>query len=171
MIITGNQIEEDVNHGKIIITPFNTNQITTNSYDLRLSKKILKIKDEIVDPYKELNYEEIEINTNGYILNKGEFVLGASIEKIGSNFYVPLLHGKSRIARLGIFVHITADLIDIGSIGCLTFQIYSTQRIKIYPEMLFAQVSFWKPYGKITLYNGKYQFGEQAQPSKYHLSK
>lgn len=171
MIITGNQIEEEVKQGKISISPFNTNQISTNSYDLRLSNKILKIKNEIIDPYKELDYEEIEIKSDGYVLKRGEFILGASLETIGSDFYVPILHGKSRVARLGIFVHITSDLIDIGYKGCLTFQIYSTQQIKIYPEMLFAQVSFWKPYGEITLYDGKYQFGTRAQLSKYHLSK
>lgn len=171
MIITGNQIEEEVNQGRIFISPYCDDQVSTNSYDLRLSNKLFKIKNEIIDPFKEMEYEEIEMDANGYLLKKGEFILGASMEEIGSNFYVPILHGKSRIARLGIFAHVTSDLIDIGYQGCLTFQIYSTQQVIIYPEMLFAQVSFWKPYGTITLYKGKYQFGKTAQVSKYHLSK
>lgn len=170
MILTGNQIEEEVNQGRILISPYHTKQVSTNSYDLRLSSKLFKIANEIIDPYKELDYEEIEMDDNGYLLKKGEFVLGASIEEIGSDYYVPILHGKSGIARLGIFAHVTSDLIDIGYRGCLTFQIYSTQQIKIYPEMLFAQISFWKPYGTIRLYEGKYQFGKTPQVSKYNLS-
>ncbi len=58
---------------------------------------------------------------------------------------------------MGLFVHVTADLIDIGSFGVSTLQLYATLPVKIYPGMLIAQVSFWQPKGKITLYKGKYQ--------------
>ena len=170
MILTGEQIKYEVNNGKILLEPFNKNQLSTNSYDLRLSNKLVKTKTKIIDPFELVDTEEVIINENGYELNTGEFVLGASLEIIGSDHYVPILHGKSGIARLGVFVHITADLVDIGYRGCITFQIFCTQHIRIYPNMLFAQLSFWKPYGDITLYDGKYQNGNKPQSSKYYLT-
>jgi hypothetical protein len=38
----------------------------------------------------------------------------------------PTNSGKSGTARMGLFVHVTADLIDIGSHGVTTFQLYAT---------------------------------------------
>jgi dCTP deaminase len=36
-------------------------------------------------------------------------------------------------------------------------QLFATIPIKLYAGMTIAQVSFWKPFGEIKLYNGKYQ--------------
>ena len=66
---------------------------------------------------------------------------------------------------MGLFVHVTADLIDIGSHGVTTFQLYATLPVRIYVDMLIAQVSFWKPLGDIELYKGKYQNSTGPQPS------
>lgn len=79
-----------------------------------------------------------------------------------------MIHAKSGIARLGLFVHITADLIDIGSIGNTTFQLYATKNIRIYSGMLIGQVSFWVPKGKIILYEGKYQNSIGPKASQIH---
>jgi len=165
MILTGVKILEEVQKGKIEISPFNKNRITTNSYDLQLGKTIIKYKENLIDPKKPARYEEIEIPKSGLLLKSNEFVLGHSNERIGSDYYVPIIHGKSGTARLGLFVHITADLIDIGSHGVSTFQLYATLPVYIYPGMLIAQVSFWVPYGRITLYNGKYQNSTKPIPS------
>ena len=103
------------------------------------------------------------------ILPKNSFFLASSKEKIGSNFYVPMIHAKSGIARLGLFVHVTADLIDIGYYGEITFQLYSTLPVRIYPGMKIGQVTFWVPKGEITLYDGKYQGSIGPKTSKtYH---
>lgn len=63
-----------------------------------------------------------------------------------------MLHAKSGTTRKELFVHVTADLIDIGSFGKLTLQLYATLPVKIYPNMLIGQVTFWKPEGKIELF-------------------
>jgi dCTP deaminase len=70
---------------------------------------------------------------------------------------------------MGLFVHCTADLIDIGSFGNVTFQLYSTLPIKVYPGMLIGQVTFWVPSGDINLYSGKYQGSEGPQASKSYI--
>lgn len=169
MILTGEKIKREVRKGRIIIDNFNEKNCTTNSYDLTLGNKLLKYTEDYVDPKKKPEFEMIEIPEDGYLLEKGGFYLSSSEEVIGSNYYVPLIHAKSGIARLGLFVHVTADLIDIGSIGNTTFQFHSVLPIKIYPEIKLAQVTFWKPKGKIILYEGKYQHSTGPQISKTYL--
>lgn len=122
----------------------------------------------MIDPRKENGFEIFEVGSEGLLLKRGDFVLGHSAEEIGSNHFVPIIHAKSSTARLGLFVHCTADLIDIGSHGNTTFQLYSTLPVRVYPGMRIAQVSFWQPKGEITLYEGKYQGSKGPRASEVH---
>lgn len=166
MILTGNEIKKQCSMYRIDIQPFDINHITTNSYDLTLGDNLIYYTDEILDPKKENNYVTIDIPKEGYLLEKGSFYLGSSEQIIGSDFYVPIIHAKSGIARLGLFVHVTADLIDIGSHGNVTFQLHATLPIRVYKGMKIGQVTFWQPEGKIELYSGKYQNSIGPQISK-----
>jgi len=168
MILSGKEIQKQVNKGRIILTPFNEENITTNSYDLTLGNSYIKYTGKIIDPAKENKYVVKKISKKGLLLKKGDFVLGHSIETLGSEHYVPIIHARSGIARVGLFVHVTSDLIDIGSIGNVTFQLYATLPIKIYPSMPIGQVSFWVPKGKIKLYKGKYQNSVGPRASEVH---
>lgn len=165
MILTGKKIIEEVNEKKIDIFPFDEKKVTTNSYDLTLGSTIMRYTCEVIDPKRENPYQEISIPEEGIVLQAGDFVLGHSNERLGSDHYVPLIHGKSGTARMGLFVHVTADLIDIGYHGASTFQLYATLPVRLYPGMSIAQVSFWVPYGKIFLYKGKYQDSKGPRPS------
>ena len=169
MILTGKEITTEIYSGAITISPFNILHVTTNSYDLTLGDSLLLYTEEILDPKKNNPYREIVIPKDGIILPKGSFHLGCSLEKIGSTSYVPIIHAKSGVARLGLFVHVTADLIDIGSCGVVTFQFFSTLPVKIYPGMKIAQVSFWQPKGEIVLYEGKYKNSTGPKASLSYL--
>ena len=168
MILTGIKIAEEVENGKITISPYNNEQLTTNTYDLTLGVDLLEYKNDVIDTKKENEYFFHKIPEDGYFMKKGDFLLGCSDEIIGSDYYVPLIHAKSGIARLGLFVHVTADLIDIGFKGRVTFQLYATQNIILYPKQKIGQVSFWKPKGKIELYNGKYMGANLPAASQVH---
>lgn len=168
MILTGEEISNQVAQQRIKISPFNRKQITTNSYDIRLDDTLIRYTCDVIDPKIQPKYEEIKIPETGLILEPQSFHLGASYEKIGSDYYVPILHAKSGTARKGLFVHVTSDLIDIGSYGKLTLQLYATLPVKIYPNMLIGQVTFWKPEGKIKLYHGKYQGSEKPRISEIY---
>ena len=165
MILTGKKIIEEVQKNRIEILPFDKKRITTNSYDLSLGGTLIRYKTGVIDPKQKTPYEEIKIPADGLVLQAGEFILGNSKERIGSDFYVPLIHGKSGTARMGLFVHVTADLIDIGSHGVTTFQLYATLPVRLHAGMLIAQVSFWVPFGDIVLYKGKYQNSTGPRPS------
>lgn len=165
MILTGLEILKEHSVGKIKISDFDESKITTNSYDLSLGNRYLRYTDEVIDVHKPANYEIIEFPESGLVLKPGDFILAETEECIGSDHYVPLIHGRSGTARAGLFAHITADLIDIGSYGKSTLQLYATLPIRIYRGMRIAQVTFWKPVGAISLYEGKYQGSDGPMPS------
>ncbi len=165
MILTGRKISSEVKAGRIEISPFEKERVTTNSYDLALGDTVIRYTSRIIDPKRKMRFDEIRIPAKGMVLRAGDFLLGHSRERIGSDFYVPIIHGKSGTARMGLFVHVTADLIDIGSHGVTTFQLYATLPVRLYPGMLIAQVSFWVPTGEIKLYKGKYQNSTGPRPS------
>ncbi len=169
MILTGHEIERCVARGDIVLDPFDPAQINPNSYDLRLGPTLLTYRDEVLDPRRENATDQHDIPPQGTVLRAGGFYLGASVERIGSRRMAPIIHAKSGIARLGLFVHVTADLVDIGSIGNVTFQLHPTIDVTVYPGMLLGQVSFWAAKGEVRLYEGKYQGSVGPQASKSHL--
>lgn len=157
MILTGKKITEEVLSSNITIDPFTPEQINPNSYNFRLGSKVKIYKNTILDPKIVNETEDIEIPDSGLILEPNRIYLGHTEEIMGSKTYVPIIRGRSSIGRIGLFIHITADLIDIGSINQWTLQMHAVQPVKVYKGMLIGQVTFWKVEGEIVLYEGKYQ--------------
>jgi dCTP deaminase len=157
MILTGAEIRNQVQEGAVTIRPFSPDQINPNSYDFRLGDTILQYSAGLLDARAANPTSACRIPKEGMVLERGRFYLGHTAETMGSNFFVPIIRAKSSIARLGLFVHVTADLIDIGSVNQWTLQLYPVHSIIVYPGMRIGQITFWKTYGRIDLYNGKYQ--------------
>ena len=157
MILSGHEIEKQVIDNKIKITPFNSNQLNPNSYNFRLGNKIKFYVNNVLDPKVKQEVEEVIIDDKGFVLYPNKIYLGHTFEVMGSDCYVPLIKGRSSTARLGLFIHVTADIIDIGSYNQWTLQLYAVHPVRVYPKMLIGQVTFWKVYGEISLYEGKYQ--------------
>lgn len=157
MILTGKQIEDSVGSGEIVIEPFEKNQIGPNSYDFRLGYKCIVYKNTELDSAKDNEVIEIEIPNEGLMLDPNKIYLINTFETMGSNNFVPIIRGRSSIGRLGIFIDITADLIDLGSINKWTLQLHSVMPVRIFKGMLIGQVTFWVTKGERVLYNGKYK--------------
>lgn len=157
MILSGHEIQRQIEAAAITVTPFDPALINPNSIDLTLDDTVLRYRDPVIDPRVEPEVTEERIPEEGLVLEPMGFCLGSSREIVGSTAFVPMVHAKSSTARAGLFVHVTADLIDIGSIGTVTFQLFSTLALRVYPGMRIGQMTFWKPQGEITLYTGKYQ--------------
>lgn len=171
MILTGAEILREVDRGRIWISPFDHARVQPNSYDFRLGRTLLRYTADVLDVHSDNPWETLEIPESGYMLDPGRLCLGHTIETMGSNTYVPIIRGRSSVARLGLFIHITADLIDIGSKNQWTLQLHAIQPLRIYPGMLIGQVTFWCVQGEISLYSGKYQGSTGPCPSRSYLDR
>lgn len=151
MILTGLEIVKEWKAQRICIQPFSVDQINPNSYDFRLANIIKVYTNHVLDSRKTNSDIEILIPEEGLVLQPGRVYLGCTKERMGSDHYVPIIHGKSSIARLGLFIHVTADLIDIGFHGQWTLQMNPIQPVKVYPDMRIGHVTFSKVFGEIVL--------------------
>jgi dCTP deaminase len=168
VILTGPEIKKQVTKGKIRISPFNEEQINPNSYNFRLGGTLKWYKNKILDPRVRQEVVEKKIQSAGHILRPNRIYLGHTEEIMGSDHYVPIIRGRSSTARLGLFIHVTADIIDIGSHNQWTLQLYAVQPVQVYAGMLIGQVTFWTVMGDIRLYNGKYQGSMGPQESQIY---
>ncbi|GHT92375.1 deoxycytidine triphosphate deaminase [Alphaproteobacteria bacterium] len=169
MILTGNEILKNVGEQKIVIDPFVTSQLNPNSYNFTLGDRLMVYNNYVLDARKDNEVREIVIPESGITLASGTVYLGHTREVIGSDYFCPIIRGRSSIGRLGLFINITADLIDIGSINQLTLQLNAVQPVTIYPGMQIGQVTFWMPFGEIKKYDGKYKGAQGPVPSKMYM--
>jgi len=118
VVLTRNQILKEIKKGGIKIIPFGSKNIGPASIDLTLDNKFRifgKGKKIILDEktdYKKLTKFK---TSNQIILNPGDFVIGITKEKISlPENMCGWLTGRSRFARLGLLVHITAAFVQPG---------------------------------------------------------
>ena len=168
MILTYHSILDNVRSGGIYISPFEEDMLNPNSCDYRIDYKLLELSDIPVDPKKPSTYTEIDFTDEGYVLSPNKTYLANTFEEIGSDYFVPILIGKSSLGRLGLFLQITADLGNLGAKHKWTLELKAVQPIKIYPMMRIGQVSFWDTEGEKTLYKGKYDRFSVAKSSEIY---
>ena len=168
MILTGSEITKRVDNGDIIISPFNRKNVNPNSYNFTLYNEILKYDDGVIDVKSEKSVSVITVPKDGYVLEPQTLYLASTNEIIGSNKFVPTYAARSSVARLGMFINLSAPLGDIGFIGRWTLQLFCLSRIRIYPDMRIGQMMFWHIQGDVELYSGKYQGAACALSSRIY---
>jgi dCTP deaminase len=156
--------------------------IGPNSIDVTLHEKLLRIKsvnpqdpcwqlpeDCVVDPHdpNSIEWEEIIIPDEGYVLGTNEFVLGAVNERFVCSdgvlidgkdaFFAPMYEGRSTCARIGIESHLSAGFGDHGFSGafCLEIRLNSSYCTKLYKKMRIGQVAFEEIF-EPKIYKGAY---------------
>lgn len=170
MILTGDEIIRQVSIGSIVISPFCESQVTSNSYDFRLQNRLLRYVNSPLDTKEKNDVQEIELSERGIVLAPGDVYLGATVERMGSSQFVPIIRGRSSIAKLGLCIHATADLIDLGSINHWTLQLIPTIPVRIYAGMKIGQATFWSVIGSLSRqYDGKYSGSIGPVSSKSYL--
>ena len=168
MILTGTEILNRVASGDIIISPFVPENVNPNSYNFRLHSRMRVYDEGVIDVRKENQTSIIEIGPEGYVLHPRRLYLATTIEKMGSDNFVPTYAARSSVARLGMFINLSAPLGDIGFKGNWTIQLYAIHPIRLYAGMCIGQMMFWHTAGTIELYNGKYQGATEAMPSRIY---
>ncbi|WP_338898171.1 PEP/pyruvate-binding domain-containing protein [Streptomyces sp. TG1A-60] len=169
MILTGAEIERERTNGRITIEPFTPEQVNPNSYNFRLGKTLRTYQGMPLDARRTNDFEEIEIPDDGYVLEPGRLYLAHTIEVLGSEHYAPTFAARSSVARLGIFINLSASLGDIGYTGQWTLQLYTMNRVRVYPGINIGQMMWWRPQGEIVLYDGKYQGSVGPRSSDIHI--
>ena len=117
MFLSHSTIEKYIDEGKIIIEPdFDKKNIRPAGIRIHLAKYLLLPEpNQIVSltVAQDLKYKDIDLNKEEFLLEPGQFVLGASYEAIQTPPDVlAILDGRSTVARLGLTTHITASVID-----------------------------------------------------------
>ena len=173
-ILTGAEIDRQVRLGRITISRYDRQNLNPNSYNISIGSTVMLYSNvHVIDlrqSAEELKTEihKLKLDEGGLLLRPGNLYLVPTREIIGSDFYEPIITGRSSIGRLGISVHQEAGFGDIGFKGCMTLQIRCTYPTAIYPHLRIGQVYFLSPHGAIrSLYNGHYQHSVGPVGSKW----
>jgi dCTP deaminase len=142
MILTDKTIIDEIALKNIVIEPLIEANIGTNSVDLTLSNTLLMYTDHVLDVRKKNAYAPIIIPEEGMILQPNILYLASTVEYTETLRHVPLLHGKSSLARLGLYIHVCAGFGDVGFRGHWTLELAVIQPVKIYPGMKIAQICY-----------------------------
>jgi dCTP deaminase len=172
-ILLKDEILKYYKQGDIVLQPFFETHIGPNSYDVRLDKDILVYdfsQMQYLDCKKENAVKSITIHPiNGLILQPGILYIGNTVERAGSDKFIPMYEGRSSMARLGIQSHISAGFGDIGFKSQWTLEISVVHPVKVYAGMRIGQIYFHKvnPSENVhtNLYQGKYLNQTGPQPS------
>jgi dCTP deaminase len=147
MILTGSEIVEQLRQGRIRIEPFHAEQVSPNSYDVRLGDTLEMYERELLDFKTENPKLKVAIPAEGLVLRTDRIYLATTEELIGSDHFAAIVHARSSVARMGLFVHVTADLIDIGTYDRWILQLHAVQPVRIFAGMRIGQVTFWSVSG------------------------
>lgn len=161
-VLTGPEIARLVGEGRIVVDPFTPDYVGPNSVDVRLGSELLVYDGEVLDAHADNPASRVQMRRDGHILEPGELYLGSTVESVGSDYYVPMLEGRSSVGRLGVQVHMTAGFGDVGFVGDWTLEITVQKRVRLYPGMRIAQVYFLVPQGELRRYAGKYDEGQRG---------
>jgi dCTP deaminase len=168
-ILTRDEIFKEMAAGNIVIDPFTEDQVGPASVDLTLDNKFrsfIKIHDSF-EVTEEADYQSIteysEVDDR-FLLMPGEAVLGITKETITlSENICGWLEGRSRFARVGLTVHITAGFMQPGISNRQVLEINNMASIPLalIPGTRLAQFIFQRCIGSAK-YTGR--FTNQMKP-------
>ena len=182
MVLSDRTIAARIAEGRIRIDPYDDALLQPSSVDVRVDDTF-RVFHNARYPYIDVKQQQealtelVEISGDEpFILHPGEFVLGATLERITlPDDLVARLEGKSSLGRLGLLIHSTAGFVDSGFSGNLTLELSNVANlpITIYQGMPIGQISFMRmdgpvesPYGSAEA-GSKYQGQAEPTPSRY----
>lgn len=162
-ILTKTAILKEIKAGNIKITPFNKSKVGPGSVDLHLSNEFRifrKVQDviHVNNRTDHKKYSKVEKIKSHFLLLPGETVLGITKEKVTlSSNLCGWLQGRSRFARLGLLIHISANFIQPGVSNKQVLEIsnMSSMPMALYPGTAICQMIFERTEGKAK-YKGRF---------------
>lgn len=183
MLLSDRDIRAGVKQGRIRLDPWDAAMVQPSSVDVRLDKVFRVFENHrypVIDPaleQPELTREVVCEPDEPFVLHPGEFVLGATWERVALGDDVAArLEGKSSLGRLGLLTHSTAGFIDPGFDGHVTLELSNMANLPImlHPGMKIGQLCFFQlsspaevPYGSGAA-GSHYQGQRGPTPSRSH---
>ena len=185
VLLSDRDIRASLESGRLGIDPLDESLVQPSSVDVRLDKYFRVFNNSRythIDPAQ----QQDELTTHAetpegepFVLHPGEFVLGATLEKVSLGPDVAgRLEGKSSLGRLGLLTHSTAGFIDPGFTGHITLELSNVANLPItlWPGMKIGQLCLFqlsspaeRPYGSSGV-GSKYQGQRGPTPSKAYLN-
>lgn len=167
MVLSGKEII--ARQGQDIeIVPFNIAQVNPCSYNLRLNNELLVYEDSVLDMKRDNPCKRIQIPDSGLCLEPFKLYLGRTVEYTRTDKYLPIIEGRSSVARLGMCIHITAGFGDAGFAGYWTLEMYCVNPVIIYPYVEICQIYYFTVEGEYDKYCKKYNNNDDVEPSKLY---
>ncbi|KAG2374223.1 hypothetical protein C9374_011060 [Naegleria lovaniensis] len=164
-VLSRDTILKAIKEKQITVTPFNLSHLGPASYDLTLSDEFreLTVTGDVIPITDDVDYKQyskaVKIpKGEAYILQPGKTVLGITEEVIAlSPGFCGLLEGRSRFARMGLAIHITAGFMQPGINNKQVLEIFnaSPNPLALYPGTHVCQFVFLKLEGK-AIYTGRF---------------
>ncbi len=170
-ILIGDEIEKALGDSSIRIEPFDRSQIGPGSIDLSVGNdfRIFKKKFKVYHVTNDSRFEDItrsvHVPDGSFIVIKpGEMILGITRERITlADNISGRLEGRSRFARFGLAVHVTAGFMQPGISNHQVLEIVNLGHspLALYPGTRICQFVFERCDG-----HAKYQgrFVGQVKP-------
>lgn len=170
-VLVGKEIAKALKNKSIVIEPLDKAQIGPGSIDLtlgndfRVFKKHSKVYHVKNDSQFQAISKDVHVKDGGYIvIQPGEMILGITKEKITlADNMSGRLEGRSRFARYGLAVHVTAGFMHPGISNHQVLEIVNLGHgpLALYPGTKICQFIFEKCDG-----HAKYQgrFAAQVKP-------
>ncbi len=168
MVLSGDEIRSRLG-GDVCISPFDEKSLNPNSYNLTLHNELLVYEEVVLDAKQPNRFRRLTIPDEGIILSPGQIYLGRTVEYTETHNLVPMIEGRSSIARLGLFVHCASGFGDVGFRGHWTIEMFAVQPVRIYGGLRICQIFFHELTGNIREYDSeKYQNNHDIQPSMFY---
>lgn len=164
-VLTHDEIIKRIEKKEIKIEPFNPKNVGPASIDLTLDNKFRVFKN--IRDLVHLTSDEVDIDAvsevvtinNFYTLMPGSTVHGITVEKVTlPDNICGWIEGRSRFARLGLMVHITASFIQPGAENKQVLEMNNAGPvpIAIHPGITICQIILEETLGK-SKYQGKFK--------------
>jgi len=157
---------QEIKNGRIKIVPFDENRVGPGSIDLTLGSRfrVFERQNGICKVTEDTDFQkitkELEITCDRpLLLRPGETVLGATREKV---VLTPNLcgwiEGRSRFARIGLGVHVSAGFIQPGTANRQVLEITNLgpTPLALIPGVKICQIVIERCEGR-AVYNGRFK--------------
>lgn len=170
-VLVGKAIEKALKDGSIRIEPVDKSQIGPGSIDLTLGNdfRIFRKRSKTYHIHNGSDFQDltraVHVKDGGHIvIRPGEMILGITKEKITlADNISGRLEGRSRFARFGLAVHVTAGFMHPGISNHQVLEIVNLGHapLALYPGTRICQFIFEKCDGRAR-YEGR--FAGQVKP-------